>query len=76
MKKINMKKLTHELMALALAVLGIVVLVLNLTKTCNVESIFAPIVAYGFLIGPAVTIAAIALFDDIRKTNYSKKGTR
>ncbi len=57
------RKLAAELGVIAIAILGVVIFVLNLLKIVPTDNIvIGYIIAYGFLIGPAITALAIAAF--------------
>lgn len=78
MRKINKRKLRDELIFLGLAVFGIVLFILNITKTApGMEGTFSIIVttviAYGFFIGPVLTFLGIGSFLEVRKKKYSRK---
>ena len=80
-RKINMRKLRDELLCLAGVVLGIVVFILNATKTIPgtngiIEAFVSFIIGYGFLIGPAIVLMSISVFWEIRNTNYSRKNRK
>lgn len=62
------RKLAEELVCIAIAILGIVILVLNLLKIAPAnEGLIAYVIAYGFLIGPATTILGIGGFFETRR---------
>lgn len=56
-----MKKV-HKAMGIACIVLGIVLLVLNLTKTANPGHWTAWLIGYGFLIGPMFAVIGLGAF--------------
>lgn len=79
--RINKKKLKDEVRMLMLAVLGIVIFICNMTKTVPefenpIAEMVSWIIAYGFFIGPAVTLMSLLCFWDIRNTKYPRKRTR
>lgn len=81
MIRINKKKLRDEMGMLLLAVLGIVIFICNMTKTVPefgnpIAEMVSWIIAYGFFIGPAVTLMSLLCFWDIRNTKYPRKRTR
>lgn len=78
MRKINTRKLRDEMICLGLTVFGIVLFILNITKTVpGMEGTFSIIVttviAYGFFIGPVLTFLGIGSFLEIRNKKYSRK---
>ena len=80
--RINKKKLKDEMVMLALAILGIVIFICNMTKKVPefgnnpIEEMVSWIIAYGFFIGPAVTLMSLLCFWDIRNTKYPRKRAR
>ena len=81
MIRINKKKLRDEMGMFLLAVLGIVIFICNMTKTVPefgnpIAEMVSWIIAYGFFIGPAVTLMSLLCFWDIRNTKYPRKRTR
>lgn len=79
--RINKKKLKDEMVMLALAILGIVIFICNMTKTVPgfgnpIAEMVSWIIAYGFFIGPAVTLMSLLCFLDIRNTKYPRKRAR
>ena len=79
--RINKKKLKDEVRMLLLAVLGIVIFICNMTKTVPefgnpISEMVSWIIAYGFFIGPAVTLMSLLCFWEIRNTRYPRKRTR
>lgn len=67
------RKLTEELICIAFAVLGIVILVLNLMKIIPVKNmIIAYVIAYGFIIGPAIAVLGIAAYFETRNASLRK----
>ena len=69
--RINKKKLKDEMVMLALAILGIVIFICNMTKT--VPGFGNPIAE---MVGPAVTLMSLLCFWDIRNTKYPRKRAR
>lgn len=66
-RRINVKKLVEEVFYLALAIVGIIIFICNLTKTCPTDNIFLSyIIGYGFVIGPVITILSIGTFFEVR----------
>ena len=64
MKRINKRKLKDEVIMLVLAILGIVIFICNMTKTVPgfgnpIAGMVSWIIAYGFFIGPAVTLMSL-----------------
>lgn len=81
MKRINKRKLKDEVIMLVLAILGIVIFICNMTKTVPefgnpIAGMVSWIIAYGFFIGPAVTLMSLLCFWDIRNTKYPRKRAR
>ena len=79
--RINKKKLKDEMVMLALAILGIVIVICNMTKTVPgfgnpIETVISYVIAYGLFIGPGVTLLALLCFWDIRNTKYPRKRAR
>lgn len=67
-RNINYKKLVEELFYLILALLGVVILICNITKTCpNENLIVSYIIGYGFILGPALTVVSIGAFLEARE---------
>ena len=66
---------------LALAILGIVIFICNMTKTVPgfgnpIETVVSYVIAYGFFIGPLITVIATASFWEIRNKRYPRKRAR
>lgn len=81
MRRINKRKLKDEVIMLVLAILGIVIFICNMTKTVPglgnpIAKMVSCIIAYGFWIGPGVTLLALLCFWDIRNTKYPRKRAR
>lgn len=73
LNKAQRRKLTEEIICIAFAVLGIVILVLNLMKIIPENSIIiAYIIAYGFLIGPAIAVLGFVAFLETRNIPVKK----
>lgn len=76
MRKLNKtqrRKLTQELIYIAFAVLGIVLLVLNLMKIIPVNNIIiAYLIGYGFVIGPVIAVLGMVCFFETRRTLLKK----
>lgn len=79
--RINKKKLMDEMGMLALAILGIVIFICNMTKTVPgfgnpIAGMVSCIIAYGCFIGPALTSTSLFCFWNIRNTKYPRKRAR
>ena len=80
-RRINKKKLRDEWLMLMIAILGIVIFICNMTKTIpggenGLTEMVSYIIAYGFLVGPALTVMGLISFWEIRNTRYPRKRTR
>lgn len=79
--RINKRKLRDEVICLIIAILGIIIFVCNMTKIVPgmdnaIEQLITAIVAYGFLIGPALAFGGLVCFWEVRNTRYPRKRTR
>lgn len=67
------RKLADELGCIATAILGVVILVLNLLKIAPTNNILIAYVnAYGFLLGPCMIVLGIGGFFETRKISVKK----
>ena len=61
------KKLTKEVSLLLMALVGVIILICNFFKIVPDNDIITAIIAYGFLIGPAMIVLGIGTFFEIRE---------
>lgn len=81
MIRINKKKLRDELVMIGFAILGIIIFICNMKKVIPgfgnpIETVVSYVIAYGFFIGPLITVIATASFWEIRNKRYPRKRTR
>ena len=70
-RRINKRKLLDEMTAIIFIIAGLILFVLNLTKTIPFESITI-LVAYGFIIGPIFIGIGIGYLIQVIKTAKSQ----
>lgn len=67
------RKLAEELAWIAIAILGVVILVLNLLKIAPTNNILiAYVIAYGFLLGPCIILLGMGGFFETRNISVRK----
>ena len=67
------RKLAEELAWIAIAILGVVILVLNLLKIAPKNNILiAYVIAYGFLLGPCIILLGMGGFFETRNISVRK----
>ena len=67
------RKLAEELVCIAIAILGVVILVLNLLKIAPTNNIvIAYVIAYGFLLGPCMILLGMGGFFETRNISVRK----
>ena len=67
------RKLAEELAWIAIAILGVIILVLNLLKIAPTNNILiAYVIAYGFLLGPCIILLGMGGFFETRNISVRK----
>jgi uncharacterized membrane protein YhaH (DUF805 family) len=78
-RRINMRRLRDYLLDLAVVILGIVILICNMTKTIPplyenaIFDLVAFFIAYGILTGPLVMFMGVCMIIETRERKYPKQ---